>query len=98
MSGVFLGGEPVVTRPASCVRVFFQFLFEAVFLSVLGGAAGLLIVYLITFIPFGDLEVVLSTKNIILGLSVSSVIGILSGIIPARSAARLDPVIAIRSK
>jgi putative ABC transport system permease protein len=78
--------------------ILFQFLFEAVFLSVLGGAAGLLIVYLITFIPFGDLEVVLSTKNIILGLSVSSVIGILSGIIPARSAARLDPVIAIRSK
>jgi putative ABC transport system permease protein len=78
--------------------ILFQFLFEAVFLSVLGGAAGLLIVYLITFIPLGDLEVVLSTKNIILGLSVSSVIGILSGIIPARSAASLDPVIAIRSK
>jgi putative ABC transport system permease protein len=78
--------------------ILFQFLFEAVFLSILGGAAGLLIVYLITFIPFGSLEVVLSAKNIIIGLGVSSVIGILSGIIPAAAAARLDPVIAIRSK
>lgn len=78
--------------------ILFQFLFEAVFLSLLGGAAGLLLVYLITLIPFGNLEVVLSAKNIILGLGVSSIIGILSGIIPAASAARLDPVIAIRSK
>ncbi len=78
--------------------ILFQFLFEAVFLSVLGGAAGLLIVYLVTLIPFGSLEVTLSLKNIILGLGVSSVIGVLSGVIPAASAARLDPVIAIRSK
>jgi putative ABC transport system permease protein len=78
--------------------ILFQFLFEAVFLSVLGGGAGLLIVYLLTFIPLGDLEVVLSTKNIIRGLGISSVIGILAGVIPARSASRLDPVIAIRSK
>jgi putative ABC transport system permease protein len=78
--------------------ILFQFLFEAVFLSILGGGAGLLIVYLITFIPFGSLEVVLTAKNIMIGLGVSSIIGILSGIIPAAAAARLDPVIAIRSK
>lgn len=78
--------------------VLFQFLFEAVFLSLLGGGIGLFLVYLITLlVPTGSLELVLSIKNIILGLGVSSIIGMVSGIIPAALAARLDPVIAIRS-
>lgn len=77
--------------------ILFQFLFEAIFLSVIGGAAGLVLVLLITFIPMGSLEVVLSLKNIVLGLGVSAAIGTVSGIIPAALAARLDPVIAIRS-
>jgi putative ABC transport system permease protein len=78
--------------------ILFQFLFEAVFLSVLGGGIGILIVYLFTFLPVGNLEVVLSLKNILKGLGIASIIGVLSGIIPAAMAARLDPVIAIRSK
>jgi putative ABC transport system permease protein len=78
--------------------VLFQFLFEAVFLSLLGGGIGLFLVYLITLlVPTGSLDLVLSIKNIILGLGVSSIIGMVSGIIPAALAARLDPVIAIRS-
>ena len=77
--------------------ILFQFLFESIFLSVIGGLAGLLLVYLITFIPLGSLEVVLSIKNIVLGLGVSAAIGTVSGIVPAALAARLDPVIAIRS-
>ena len=78
--------------------ILFQFLFEAVFLSILGGAIGLFLVYLITIlVPTGSLELVLSIKNIILGLGVSSIIGMVSGIVPAALAARLDPVIAIRT-
>ena len=76
--------------------ILFQFLFESVFLCLLGGAAGVMIVYLFTFIPLGSLEVVLSMKNILKGVVISSVIGIVAGIIPSARAARLDPVEAIR--
>lgn len=77
--------------------ILFQFLFESVFLSMIGGMAGLVLVWLLTFAPFGSLVVTLSVKNIILGLGVSSIIGLVAGIVPAAVAARLDPVIAIRA-
>lgn len=77
--------------------ILFQFLFESVFLSLIGGLAGLFLVWLMTLAPFGSLQVVLSVKNIVLGLGVSSVIGLVAGIVPAAMASRLDPVIAIRA-
>ncbi len=77
--------------------ILFQFLFESIFLSVIGGAAGITLVSLLAFLSTDTFIIQLTPKNIIIGLGVSSVIGILSGIIPAISASRLDPVIAIRS-
>jgi putative ABC transport system permease protein len=77
--------------------ILFQFLFEAIFLSLIGGLGGLILVYLITLIPMGSLEVLLTAGNIVLGLGVSTVIGLVAGIVPAALAARLDPVIAIRA-
>ncbi len=77
--------------------ILFQFLFEAVFLSLIGGLAGIFLVFLMTFAPFGSLVVIMSAKNIILGVVVSSVIGLVAGIVPAAVAARMDPVVAIRS-
>ncbi len=77
--------------------ILFQFLFEAVFLSLIGGLVGLVLVYLASFIPLGSLELVLSLKNVVIGLGLAVFIGIVSGIIPAWSAAKMDPVIAIRT-
>ncbi len=75
-----------------------QFLFEAVLLSLVGGLAGILLVALLSLVQLGSLDVQLSAGNVLLGVGVSSAIGIISGIIPAVIAARLDPVIAIRAK
>lgn len=77
--------------------ILFQFLFESIFLSLIGGLVGLGIVYLLSFISLGTLDLVLTFKNVLLGAGVSSLIGIASGIIPAVMAARMDPVIAIRT-
>jgi len=76
--------------------ILLQFLFEATVLSLIGGLAGLIIVYATTFVSLGNLEIILTFKNIVLGLVLSSAIGIISGIIPASLAAKMDPVVAIR--
>jgi len=77
--------------------ILFQFLFEAVFLSLIGGGVGILLVWLLSLASLGNLELVLTLGNVVLGLGVAGTIGILSGIVPALMAARLDPVIAIRT-
>lgn len=74
-----------------------QFLFEAVFLSLIGGLLGLGLVSLLTLISTETFSVVLGIENILIGLGLSSAIGIFSGIIPAIRASRMDPVEAIRT-
>ncbi|MEM5564121.1 ABC transporter permease [Psychroserpens sp. AS72] len=79
--------------------ILFQFLFEAVILSVLGGFIGIVMVWLVSLIANAALEFefILSLSNIFLGFGLSTFIGLISGIIPAISASQLDPVEAIRT-
>jgi putative ABC transport system permease protein len=79
--------------------ILFQFLFEAVLLCLFGGIIGLFIVFLIVQgANYAlDMEMALTWFNIMRGILISVVIGLVSGIIPALSASRLDPVEAIRS-
>lgn len=76
-----------------------EFLAEAVTLCIMGGLIGIIIVLLLSLLlTYGfDFHVTLSVKNFILGISISAIVGVLAGYIPARSASRLDPVVAIRS-
>ena len=79
--------------------ILLQFIFESIFLSLLGGIFGLLIVYVIT-LTAGDtfgMEISLSRSNIILGFTISILIGLVSGFVPAYGASQLDPVEAIRA-
>ncbi len=80
--------------------ILLQFLFEALFLSLIGGILGLFFTYLCSVAVnsmFESFALIVSLKNITIGLTISSIIGILSGIIPASIAAKMDPVTAIRS-
>jgi len=60
---------------------------------------GLIIVFILVFAVsrMFDLDLILTSGNIFLGLSVSALIGFISGLVPAWNASRLDPVEAMRS-
>jgi putative ABC transport system permease protein len=79
--------------------ILMEFLIESVILSLVGGIAGLLIIGLLTVIVnlASDFTMYLTMGNILLGLGISSLIGLVSGFAPALQAARMNPVEAINT-
>jgi putative ABC transport system permease protein len=77
-----------------------EFLLESAFLCIIGGLIGLTLVFLLTQILTGALNfpVYISTGNMALAIIICIIVGIVAGFIPASQAARMDPVVAIRSK
>ncbi|RAZ56016.1 MacB family efflux pump subunit [Campylobacter hyointestinalis] len=78
--------------------IMIQFLIEAVLLCAIGGAIGVGLAYLIGYIfnMFGaSFKMIFSTTSIFIALGVSSLIGIIFGYMPARNAARLNPIDAL---
>jgi len=85
---------------AKSKTILLEFLLESAFLCVIGGLIGLALVELLALVLSNILPfpIVISSDIITLAFSICVILGILSGIIPATIAARMNPVVAIRSK
>jgi putative ABC transport system permease protein len=85
---------------AKSSAILYEFLLESAFLCIIGGLVGLFLVWLLTValgavLPF---PIFIAPSIIALALSICIVLGVISGIIPASIAAKMNPVDAIRSK
>lgn len=80
--------------------ILFQFLFEAIIVTGVGGIIGIALGYILgsivsTFIPIEGFKAVLTAKTLIGSASISVLVGVIFGIIPARNASKMDPIKAI---
>jgi putative ABC transport system permease protein len=85
---------------AKSSTILYEFLLESAFLCIVGGLVGLFLVWVLTLalssvLPF---TIVIAPGIIVLAFSICIILGVVSGIIPASIAAKMNPVEAIRTK
>jgi putative ABC transport system permease protein len=90
--------------------ILFQFLAEAMVITAVGGAVGVVLSYFVSFsvgsltlysamashAEAGDIRLVVAPKILMIAVSILAVVGIVSGMFPAVRAANLDPIEALR--
>lgn len=76
--------------------ILVQFIIESVFLSIVGGSIGVIFGFLGSLLIGSFLQTTVTPWSVFLAFSISSLIGVVFGVAPARKAARLDPIEALR--
>lgn len=91
-------GEIGIRRAIGALKtdILYQFLAESILLSALGGALGLLIAFVIVLLLRTLFPVYIDIMTVCIALGVSSGVGIVFGVFPAKQAADLSPIDAIR--
>ena len=89
--------KAVGARQADVLR---QFLIEAILVTIVGGMIGVLAGYVLAFLLSKAMgfPLLISPRSAVLGVTVSFVVGLISGLYPAWQASRLDPIEAMRNE